>query len=61
MAIAVCGRCNAKMYSGDLKKDPNNGLMVCADCCDLYDPYRRPARVTENISLQHPRPDTELI
>jgi len=59
-SIAVCGRCSMKMYYDDLKKDPNNGLMVCKDCQDLYDPWRLPARKTENISLQHPRPDVEL-
>ena len=59
-AIAVCGRCNLKMYYDDLQKDPNNGMMVCKDCRDIYDPWRLPARKTENISLQHPRPDVEL-
>jgi hypothetical protein len=60
-AIAVCGRCNLKMYHDDLTKDPNNGLLVCKNCCDLFDPWRLPARKTENIALNHPpRPDVEL-
>lgn len=59
-AIAICGRCSMKMYYDDLKKDPNNGLMVCEKCRDIYDPWRLPARKTENISLAHPRPDVEL-
>jgi hypothetical protein len=59
-AIAVCGRCSMKMYYDDLKKDPNTGMMVCKECVDIYDPWRLPARKTENIALQHPRPDVEL-
>lgn len=49
-----------KVYYADLVKDPNNGLMVCENCCDALDPWRLPAKRTEEISLQHPRPDTEL-
>lgn len=59
-AIAVCGRCQQKMYYDDLKKDPNNGLLVCAGCLDRLDPWRLPARKTETVSLDHPRPDVEL-
>ena len=59
-AIAVCARCNMKMYYSDLQTDPNNGLKVCKDCKDLRDPWRLPARKTENISLQHPRPDVDI-
>lgn len=60
MAVAICYRCQKKMYAGDLKKDPNNQNWYCQECVDLYDPWRLPARQTENISLQHPRPDTEI-
>lgn len=49
-----------KVYHDDLEKDPNTGLMVCKDCKDIYDPYRKPQRIPEDISLQHPRPDVEL-
>lgn len=59
-AIAVCPRCQKKIYYDELKRDPNNGNYYCGDCVDIYDPWRLPARATENISLQHPRPDVEL-
>lgn len=61
VSIAICYRCQKKMYLGDLKKDPNNGAMYCKDCVDIYDPWRLPARKTENITVNHPRPDTELV
>jgi hypothetical protein len=60
MAIAICYRCSMKMYQGDLQKDVNTGAWYCKDCCDLRDPWRLPARKTENITIQHPRPDTDL-
>jgi len=60
VAIAVCQRCNKKMYYSDLFKDPNNGLMVCKNDLDIYDPWRLPPRQTENISLDHPRADVKL-
>ena len=60
-AIAVCPRCSTKVYYDDLKKDPNNNQYYCADCVDIYDPWRLPARQAEDTSLQHPRPDVPLI
>ena len=60
MAIAICFRCQMKMYQGDLKQDPNNQNWYCKECVDLFDPWRLPARQPEDISLQHPRPDVEL-
>ena len=61
MAIAVCDRCNVKMYLGDLRADGNSpGLRVCKDCRDVLDPWRLPARKTENISVKFPRPDTDI-
>lgn len=60
VAIAVCPRCQMKVYYDDLRQDPNNNQWYCAECVDLYDPYRLPARKTEDVSLQHPRPDVEL-
>ena len=60
VAIAICDRCGMKLYNGDLVKDPNNGLRVCVDCKDDFDPYRLPARRTENVALDRPRPDEEL-
>ena len=61
MAIAICGRCSRKFPYDDLMPDPNfPGLRVCKDDLDEYDPYRLPARQTENITLRFPRPDTPL-
>lgn len=60
-AIAICPRCAIKVQYDDLKQDPNNKQWYCASCVDLYDPWRLPARQAENISLNHPRPDEELV
>lgn len=61
IAIAICGRCSRKFPYDDLMPDPNYpGLRVCKDDLDEYDPYRLPARQTENIALRFPRPDTPL-
>jgi len=42
--------------------DPNfPGLKVCTQgCADDKDPYRLPARKTERINLQYPRPDVSV-
>jgi hypothetical protein len=41
--------------------DPNfPGMRVCKDDLDQFDPWRLPARQTENIALRHPRPDVSL-
>jgi len=60
VSVAICNRCGFKIQYVDLKKDPNNGQYYCEKCVDLYDPWRLPARRAEDISLMHPRPDTEL-
>ena len=60
MAVAICPRCQKKMYQGDMVKDPNNGLWVCKADQDMFDPWRLPARKTENITTDHPRPDVEI-
>ena len=62
IAIAICDRCRMKRPHSDLQKDPNfPGLKVCSyGCKDEYDPYRLPARKTERITLQVPRPDTSI-
>lgn len=60
-AIAVCDRCKMKVNYVDLRPDGNSpGLRVCSKCRDVKDPYKLPARKTENISLRYPRPDEEL-
>jgi len=60
VAIAICLRCQKKVQYSDLTKDPNNNQYYCGECVDIYDPYRLPARRTEDISLDHPRPDQIL-
>lgn len=61
LSVAICGRCSRKFPYDDLMPDPNYpGLRVCKDDLDEYDPYRLPARQTENITLRFPRPDTPL-
>ena len=56
----VCPRCHFRMNYKDTVKDPNNQLHVCAKCKDVYDPWRKPARKTEKISLNYPRTDDEI-
>jgi hypothetical protein len=61
-SIAICGRCSIKRAYDDLRDDPNApGLKVCIyGCIDQYDPWRLPARATEDVTLQYPRPDTSI-
>ena len=41
--------------------DPNfPGMRVCKDDLDKFDPWRLPARQTENIALRFPRPDVSV-
>jgi hypothetical protein len=41
--------------------DPNfPGMRVCAADRDNFDPWRLPARQTENIALRFPRPDVSV-
>ena len=61
VAIAVCFRCQMKVQYNELRRDPNNNNFYCPKCIDIYDPWRLPARKTEDISLKHPRPDEELV
>ena len=60
VANAICPRCQMRVAYDDLKKDPNTESWYCPDCVDLYDPWRLPARIPEDISLAHPRPDTDI-
>lgn len=60
VSIAICPRCQKKIQYDDLRQDPNNQNWYCAECVDLYDPWRLPARQAEDITLHHPRPDEEL-
>ena len=59
--IGICARCGCKMFLEDLHSDPNTpGLKVCLKDLDDYDPYRLPARRTEDIALRFNRPDFTL-
>ena len=63
LAIGICARCNTKVPYTELRPDGNSpGLLVCNDpgCRDSLDPWRLPARRTEDITLKHPRPDTDI-
>jgi hypothetical protein len=56
--LGICGRCSRKFFLSKLFPDPNSpGLMVCEQDRDVYDPYRLPQRVTEDITLPFVRPD----
>lgn len=59
LAICVCDRCRIKFPYHELRPDGNSPkLMVCRECWDSKDPYRLPARQTEEVAMKHPRPDT---
>lgn len=59
--IFICPRCGFKRKYSQQVSDPNTHVIVCDQgCSDLFDPYRLPARQTEKISLQHPRPDEDI-
>lgn len=59
--VGICGRCSAKLPLRFLQSDPNSpGLMVCPDDIDVLDPWRLPARETEDINLPFVRPDTKI-
>lgn len=65
--VAICDRCRFKRFTDELVADPNYpGLRVCdpsqvrEGCKDQFDPWRLPARQTENITLRFVRPDVPL-
>ena len=62
IAIFICDRCKMKRPIIEAMPDPNfPGLKVCQQgCADEKDPYRLPARKTERIALQYPRPDVSV-
>lgn len=61
LGVGLCGRCSAKLPLGELHSDPNSpGLMVCIDDLDVLDPWRLPARETEDITLPFVRPDVSI-
>ena len=61
LSVGICDRCNRKMAYVDLYPDPNfPGMRVCKEDLDVFDPWRLPARQTENIALRWPRPDVSV-
>lgn len=61
LGIGICARCSRKFPIVELSSDPNSpGLMVCDKDKDVLDPYRLPARQTEDITLPFYRPDLPL-
>ena len=61
LSIGICDRCKMKRPLDELQPDENSpGLRVCPGCNDQLDPWRLPARQTENIAVQYPRPDEDL-
>ena len=61
LGIGICGRCSRKFPLDQLFEDRNApGLRVCRADLDDLDPYRLPARQSEDITLRFPRPDTPL-
>lgn len=59
---AICDRCHRKVPLSSLVADGDSpGLRVCeSKCRDELDPYKLPARKTEDISLRYPRPEEPL-
>ena len=62
LSVFICSRCRMKRPSIEAMPDANfPGLVVCQQgCADQKDPYRLPARKTERINLQYPRPDVSV-
>jgi hypothetical protein len=61
LSVSICDRCSRKFAYTDLMPDPNFlGMRVCKDDLDKFDPWRLPARQTENIALRFPRPDISV-
>ena len=61
LSVALCDRCSRKFAYVDLMPDPNfPGMRVCMEDLDNFDPWRLPARQTENIALRFPRPDISV-
>jgi hypothetical protein len=61
LSVAICDRCSRKFAYVDLMPDPNfPGMRVCREDLDDFDPWRLPARMTENIALRFPRPDANI-
>jgi len=60
-ALGICMRCKLKKQRYELRGDPNSpGLLVCKDCTDEFDPYRKAQRQPENITINRPSLDEAL-
>ena len=58
---AICMRCGMRGAHDKMVADGNlPGLRVHQNCSDDFDPWRLPARQTEDITLKYPRPDEPL-
>lgn len=61
LGIGICDRCRRKFPIGKLQPDRNTpGLLVCEEDNDVFDPWRLPARQSEDITLPYYRPDVPL-
>jgi hypothetical protein len=61
LGIGICDRCKMKFPLDELQPDRNTpGLLVCEADNDVFDPWRLPARESEDITLPHYRPDASL-
>lgn len=61
IANAICDRCHLRMAAADLVEDPDKpGLFVHLKCADQLDPWKLPARQTEDVTIPHPRPDAKI-
>lgn len=61
LGIGICDRCKFKFSIDDLGPDPNaNGILVCMECTDEYDPYRLPPPPPDDIRLPNYRPDSDV-
>jgi hypothetical protein len=61
LAVGICDRCHRKFPYDELRADVYNpSLRVCKDDVDGTDPYTKPPRKTEVITLRYPRPEKDL-
>jgi hypothetical protein len=58
-AVGQCQRCGGKTKLNQLRPDGDNGLLVCADCYDVYHPAKRPIRTDDAVALRRPAPDLD--
>lgn len=61
LSVAICDRCAKKYPIDELFPDPNSpGLRVCKNDLDQFDPWRLAPRMTEKITIDNPRPDSDV-